>query len=124
MSRYQNFFPDEEVLHEQIHAFWVKGFLNSKMGAMVVTDKRIAFIEKKMVVGGGLVGRLAAEAAGVTKPKLKVDVEFDQIAKYSHPKKMDVLIETKGGETFKIRVNKKDCEKVDVIMAERGLTPS
>ncbi len=102
MSQFQNFFPDETILAET-NGFMVKGFFGSKMGFAVLTNKRLAFIEKKMVVGGGLAGALIAEAAGVTKPKLKLDLPIEDIHSWERPRKNDLRVFTQRGEKHLFR---------------------
>ena len=101
MAKYDSFFPGETVILEQ-EGWLVKSLFNAKTGTTVLTDKRIAFIEKKVVIGGALV-KVADAALGVSKPNLKVDVEFSNLKSHSWPKKMDLLIENNSGETFKLR---------------------
>ncbi|PKP02349.1 MAG: hypothetical protein CVU11_12230 [Bacteroidetes bacterium HGW-Bacteroidetes-6] len=102
MSKYQNFFPDETIIAE-VQGFLVKGLFGSKMGTAILTDKRIAFIEKKQVVGVGLIGALAAEATGITKPKLKLDIPITEVFSWERPRKNDIRITTKVGEKHLIR---------------------
>lgn len=103
MSKLQAAFGDEIIHIEQKNAFWMKGFLNAKTGIVLLTQDRVAFMEKKMIVGGGLIGAVAGEALNITKPKLKADIPLDTIASWSNPKKNDILIETKDGGKFKFR---------------------
>lgn len=102
MAKYDTFFPGETVILEQ-EGWLVKSLFNAKTGTVVLTDKRIAFIEKKVIVGGGLLVKAADAALGVSKPNLKADVEFSELKSHSWPKKMDLLIENNSGETFKLR---------------------
>ena len=102
MSQFQSFFPDETILIEQ-KGWYVKGFLNAKTGTIILTNKRIAFIEQKQVVGGGLIVVAADAALGVSKPKLKVDVLIENIKNWEQPKKVDIKIESNDGESFILR---------------------
>ena len=102
MSKYAAFFPDEQVILEQ-QGFWLKSLLNVKTGTIVLTDKRIAFIEKKVVVGSAIV-HVADAALGVSKPKLKVDVPLAELSEYKiGNRKMDIIVSAKAGESFKLR---------------------
>lgn len=107
MSRFQDYFPGENILIEQT-GWWMKGFLNVKTGTSVLTNQRVAFVEQKQISGGGLLGAVAVAASGINKPKLKVDLPFSNIKSWSQPKKIDILIETKTGETYKLRGVKYD----------------
>lgn len=115
MSKYQNFFPDETIFAE-VQGFLVKGLFGTKTGFAVLTNKRVAFIEKKQVYGGGLVGALVVEAAGVTKPKLKLDIPISEIFSWERPRKNDIRITTKVGEKHLIRPV--DYEKWDAKLKE------
>lgn len=101
MGKFDAFFPGENVLMEQT-GWYVKSLLNAKTGTIVLTDKRLAFVEEKVVLGGVLV-KAADAALGVSKPKLKVDVEIGQIKTWSQPRKIDILVENTTGEKFKLR---------------------
>ena len=107
MSKFQDFFPGENILSEE-QGFYVKGFLNAKTGTIVMTDKRVAFVEQKMVPGGGLLVAAAVEISGVKRPKLKVDVPFEEMDSWEHPKKHDIRIKNKNGEQFTLRPVKYD----------------
>jgi hypothetical protein len=102
MSKYATFFPDEQIVFEQ-EGFWLKSLLNVKTGTVVLTDKRVAFIERKVVVGGAL-AHTADLALGVSRPKLKVDVPIAEMAEYKiGNRKMDIIVSAKAGESFKLR---------------------
>ena len=102
MSHFQDFFPDEQIIIEQ-QGWYVKSLLNAKTGTIILTDKRIAFIEQKQIVGGGLIVAAADAATGVSKPKLKVDVRIDELKSWKQPKKVDIKIENINGETYVLR---------------------
>ncbi len=102
MSNLADYFPGESILLEQ-SGWWVKSFFNVKTGTIVLTDKRIAFVEQKQIVGGGLVAKAAGAALGVVHPKLEVDVAFDELKQWTRPKKVDILVENQQGESFKLR---------------------
>jgi len=107
MSKFRDFFPGENILSEE-QGFYVKGFLNAKTGTIVMTDKRVAFVEQKMVPVGGLLVRAAVEVSGVKRPKLKVDISYEEMDSWEHPKKHDIRIKNKAGEQFTLRPVKYD----------------
>ena len=106
MSKKPNFelyFPEEDILF-QVTGFWVKGVLNAKTGTCIMTNKRVAFVEQKQYYGGGgLIGALVVEASGIKKPKLKLDVEINNIDRWEHPRKRDIRIFDNEGNKFLFR---------------------
>lgn len=101
-SKFEVFFPEEDILIEAT-GFWIKGALNAKAGTLIMTNKRVAFIEQKQVYGGGLLGAVIVEASGIKRPKLKVDIEIKDIDKWEHPRKRDIRIYNKEGNKFLLR---------------------
>lgn len=102
MSKFQNFFPEEKILLEQT-GWFIKGFLNVKTGTIILTDKRIAFVKQKQIVGGGLLVAAADAIAGSSRPKLKVDVPIENITKWEQPRKLDIQIEESNGQKYTLR---------------------
>lgn len=98
----QAFFPEEKIKFQR-EGFLVKNFLNAKTGTMVITDKRIAFIEKKITFKGHEIIEIANQLSKVNQPKIKVNVPFEELKSFSWPKRIDFLIENKNGEKFKLR---------------------
>ena len=101
----------EEILHSE-SGIYMKGLFGSRVGKVILTDRRLAFVEERNVTtggAGGLVGSLAAKAivhaAGWDK-KLKMSVPFAEIERYEQGKqgrnKNIMLLFTKGGEQFKL----------------------
>jgi len=106
------FFPGEEIKLVQ-EGWLVKSFFNVKTGFTIITNKRIGFIEKKVVIGGAIV-KIADAALGVSKPKLKVDVPFTDLKVVTWPKRIDLQVENKSGEKFKFRAL--DQQKVNQLL--------
>lgn len=102
MSKFQPFLPDENILLEQA-GWFIKGFLNVKTGTIILTNKRLAFIEQKQVVGGGIVVAAADAISSTSRPKHKLDVPIENIVKWEQPRKIDIRIEEANGQKHTLR---------------------
>lgn len=102
MVNIQSFFPSEEVQFSR-EGYLVKNLFNAKTGTFFITDKRIAFIEKKVVVRGHEIIEIADKLLKVSHPKLKVNIPFEELKNYSWVKRHDLVIENLEGEKFKLR---------------------
>ena len=60
-------------------------------------------MEKKQIVDGGLIVALADAALGVSKPKLIVDLPFEDLSHWEHPRKNDIKFFSKKGDGFNFR---------------------
>jgi hypothetical protein len=121
MIKYPNLFPGEEVVLE-ITGWYVKSFMNAKTGVVIVTNKRVGFVEVKQVVGGGALAAAAAMALDVAKPKLLVDLPFDQLSIWEHPKKNDIKFISKTGEGYAFRAVPYDewNKKLEELTGKQG----
>lgn len=102
MSRFDAFFPGEKVIQEQT-GWYIKGFLSIKTGIIILTDKRIAFADQKQIAGGGPLGSTAAVPTGAKRAKLKAEIEVSDIKGWEQPRKSDIRIFTKKGDSYTFR---------------------
>ncbi len=113
MSNSDLFFSGESVLIEQ-QGWYVKGFFNVKTGFIVFTEKRVLFIEKKIIVGGGIVAAAADKALGVSKPKVIVDLAYSEISSWEQPRKVDIRLISKKGDKYTLRGG--DYNQMELIL--------
>ena len=108
----------EQILHSEDGIF-LKGVFGSRMGKIILTDRRLTFMEVRHVAGvpGGLVGSLATKAVlsatGLDK-KMKMSLPFEEIERFVQAKKgrnKNIMeLTTKSGETFKISLGSEFTE--------------
>ena len=113
MSTIDFFLPGETMLIEQ-QGWYVKGFLNVKTGFIIFTDQRVVFVEKKIIVGGGLVATAADKALGVSKPKVIIDLPYSEILSWKQPRKVDIRLINKRGEKYTLRGG--DYKQMELIL--------
>ena len=102
MSKFSTFFEGEDIVLEQ-SVWYAKNLFIAKTGTIIVTSKRIAFIEQKQVIGGGVLVAVADAAFKVSNPKLKVDILFNDLDYWTNPKKNDITFLKKSGERYNFR---------------------
>ena len=103
--------PDELAIKEE-DGIYLKGIFGNRIGYLVLTNQRIAFVEQKMYPGGlGLIGatvKAVALAKGWDK-KLKMSVLFAEVTGYEQGKhgRSDkvLLLHTGDGKSHKILFN-------------------
>lgn len=104
----QPYFPNENILLTE-KAWWIKSLFSVKTGWLVLTNKRIAFIENIPSSAQPILIDPQAASKGIVSPSLSFDLPKEEWLEVKTEKRLKQIgIRTQLGKFIKVRIQNMD----------------
>lgn len=113
MKHMKPYFPNENILHTE-KAWWIKNLFSVKTGWLILTNKRIAFIENRPSSAQRILIDPTAASKGISAPSLSFDLPKEDWLEVTTEKRLKQIgIRTRLGKFFKLRT-----QNIDQLVAK------